>query len=103
MNEHINDYLKYYISLPDSPGYAVLLRGDWGSGKSFFIRDFIQKNDPQQFIYITLFGVNSSKEINDQIFEQLHPFLASKGMKLAGKFLSGIVKTAIKMDLKTGN
>lgn len=42
MNEHIEEYLDYYIGL-ETPAYAILLRGKWGSGKSWFIKDFIKK------------------------------------------------------------
>ena len=37
-NDHIREYLKYYISFPRSPGYAVLLNGAWGIGKTFLIK-----------------------------------------------------------------
>jgi hypothetical protein len=48
---------------------------------------------------VTLYGVSSLKEINDQFFEQLHPVLASKGMKITGKVLKGFLKGALKVDL----
>jgi KAP-like P-loop domain-containing protein len=100
MNEYITDYLNYYINLTYSPQFAVLLRGKWGSGKSFYAKNFIETNGKEKFLYITLYGVKSAKEINDQIFEQLHPVLASKGMKIAGKVVRGILKTTLKIDLE---
>lgn len=34
-NKAISDYLDYYIDLKIPPGFAVLLSGKWGSGKSW--------------------------------------------------------------------
>jgi KAP family P-loop domain len=99
MNEHIIDYLKYYINLEHSPQFAILLKGDWGCGKSFFIRRFIESEGKEKFIYTTLYGVNATKEINDQFFEQLHPLLSSKGMKVTTKIIKGFFKGALKIDI----
>ncbi|EPE9900634.1 putative KAP P-loop domain-containing protein [Flavobacterium psychrophilum] len=98
MNKHIDEYLDYYISLEKPPTYAILLRGNWGSGKSWFIKKFIDEREKSSFIYVSLYGVTSYSEIEDAFFQQLHPVLASKGMKLAGKLLKGLIKTTIKVD-----
>jgi hypothetical protein len=99
MNKHIEEYLDYYIGLETPPAYAILLRGKWGSGKSWFIKDFIKKRIQEDYIYVSLYGVTSYTEIEDAFFQQLHPILASKGMKLAGKIIKGLIKTTIKVDL----
>jgi Flp pilus assembly CpaF family ATPase len=39
INQHIHEFLEYYIKL-DKPEYAVLLSGKWGSGKTHFINRF---------------------------------------------------------------
>ena len=101
-NKHITEYLHYYLGLKNEPEYAILLRGKWGSGKSWYINDFISKSNTE-FIYVSLNGVTSFKEIEDSFFQQLHPVLASKGMKIAGKFLKGLLKTTIKVDLDNDN
>ena len=31
----LNDYLKI-----DNPGYGILIKGDWGCGKSFFVKQW---------------------------------------------------------------
>ncbi len=99
MNKHIEEYLDYYIALEKPPTYAILLRGNWGSGKSWFIKKFVDEREKSNFIYVSLYGVTSYNEIEDVFFQQLHPVLASKGMKLAGKLLKGLIKTTIKVDL----
>lgn len=99
MNEHINEYLEYYCNLDLGPEYAVLLRGNWGSGKSWLMRGYMDNHDRNQFLYVSLYGVSSFSDIEDAFFSQLHPLLAHKGMKIAGKLLKGVLKTTIKIDL----
>lgn len=41
LNQHVEDFLSCYIGHKVSPGYAVLLKGRWGSGKTWFLNDFI--------------------------------------------------------------
>jgi hypothetical protein len=103
MNRHIEEYLDYYLSLDKSPNYAVLLRGNWGIGKTWFIKNYIKKSSPESFLYISLNGVTSYKEIENSIFQQLHPLLSSKPMKFVGKFLKGAVKATLKVDLDGDN
>ncbi len=97
-NKHITDYLHYYAGLTKSPEFAVLLRGNWGSGKSWFIKTFMEERGKENFLYVSLYGVTSYAEIEDAFFEQLHPFLSSKGMKIAGKILKGAVRATLKVD-----
>lgn len=37
-NKHIIDYLNDYIQM-SAPRYAVLLKGKWGCGKTYFIQN----------------------------------------------------------------
>jgi len=97
-NAHVTEYLDYYLSLNGSPGFAILLRGEWGSGKTWFIKDYLISRQTLKHLYVSLNGVSSFKEIEDIFFQQLHPLLASKGMKIAGKVLKGIIKTTINVD-----
>ncbi len=41
VNSHIEEYLDYYCRLSHAPGFAILLKGEWGSGKTWFINRFI--------------------------------------------------------------
>lgn len=98
LNKHIYDYLDYYCSMSSAPEFGVLLKGEWGSGKTWFVRKFIEEKQEIKFIYVSLYGVTSFAEIEDEFFRQLHPKLSSKGMRLTGKILKGVIKTAIKVD-----
>ena len=75
--EVVREYLKDIIY-----NYAILIDGDWGSGKSYFIKQNlipeIEKDyfgdkvlDKKEFIYISLYGVKSTEDISNQIYINL--------------------------------
>lgn len=97
-NQHITEYLDFYVNLQHPPGFAVLLRGDWGCGKSWLIKDFMKERGSDNYLYVSLYGITTVKDIEEAFFQQLHPVLASKGMKIAGQILKGVLKTTIKVD-----
>lgn len=100
INWHIAKYLDDYCGLPQAPEFAVLLKGQWGSGKTWFINNYRKKFDPnqQKCLYVSLYGMTSFSEIEYEFFRQLHPVLASKGAKLAGRIIKGLVKGTLKID-----
>ncbi len=83
-NSEIEKYLDYYFGL-ESPGYAVFLNGPWGSGKTWFIRNFKNKIGEDHFIHISLYGVSTVDQIDGQMFKQLYPKLTSKKGKILTK------------------
>jgi hypothetical protein len=104
-NSHIEDFLNYYCALKSPPEYAVLLKGKWGCGKTWFIKKYCEKlkADGQNYLYVSLYGITSYSEIENLFFQQLHPVLSSKGMSLVSKILKGLIKTSIKIDLDGDN
>lgn len=107
----IEEYLSYYYRLPVAPQYAILIRGNWGSGKSWFIEQSIRKYEDaeaaaspnpskkaRRALYVSLYGLSNTKEIENEFFRQLHPVLSSKGMGIAGKILKGALKTGLNVD-----
>ena len=85
LNNHIVKYLDYYVSLQTPPNFAILLRGRWGSGKSWFVKKYIKdhnkKNKDSKFLYVSLYGISSTAEIEDAFFKELNPFFAKPGVK----------------------
>ena len=89
-NEHIKKFLDEYLVKP-SNDYAVLITGCWGSGKTYFIsqymggqkvhrvRDFLMDSVNRTVVYISLFGAKSRENIENRIFEVLHPHLSESG------------------------
>ena len=48
--------------------YAILIDGVWGSGKTFFIKQYLNsQSNNKHYIYISLYGITDIREINKQI------------------------------------
>lgn len=111
MKEFITDYLNSYRQT-DNADYAVLISGAWGSGKTYFVKQFLSSEAAvKHHIYISLNGISNKKEIDILILQQLYPLLNNKYIKgignavslvargVAGFFSGGTVN--LKEDLKT--
>ena len=105
MNKHISDYLDYYVNLEVSPNYAVMITGEWGAGKSFFVTSKIKSYGTEiKAHYISLYGLSSTAQIDELVFASLHPILGSKAFKVGSRLLAGAFKftTTIGLDLNAG-
>ena len=105
-NRAVADAVLEYCSFPHAQQYAIMLDGKWGSGKTHLItalkgaldEQFVpdEKNRP---LYVSLYGVTDAAGIGEQLYQQLHPVLSSKGMRLVGAVMKGLLKTTVKVDL----
>ena len=105
-NKHISQYLKYYFELSSPPGYAVMISGEWGCGKTWFVNKLMEdyskaseKEKTDCFMYISLYGMKDISEIDAVIFQNLHPVLASKPMAIAGSLLRGAAKIGFNLNI----
>lgn len=61
MNKGIHTYLEEYVKRPD-PQFAVLIKGEWGCGKTHFVREWIKdweqtvNENVLEPIYVSLYG-----------------------------------------------
>lgn len=108
INSHIEDFLNYYVNLPD-PRYAVMLTGNWGCGKTHFIKQWKNVTEKRiaedkkptisKPIYVSLFGLTSIKEVNDAITREIYPIMKSSIYRISKQALNVITKVAVKCDL----
>lgn len=107
----INKYLNEYVKL-ENPQYAVMLKGKWGCGKTYFIKQLIEKwaveskSEEQielQPIYISLNGVPSCSAISFLIKRALYPILYSKGAQVAKKVICGTITAFSKSLIDLNN
>lgn len=71
MTTQLTEYLDYYVSL-DRPGYAVLVTGAWGAGKTYQVKEVIGKDLRW---YVSLFGKSSVQEVNAAVLAAMDPTL----------------------------
>lgn len=93
----VKQYLDEYCKPDVKRDFAVLLDGPWGAGKTHFIKKYLV--DHPNHLYVSLYGTSDVRQIDDEIFRQLHPVLASSGMRLFGRVAKGFLKGALKIDL----
>lgn len=100
-NESLATFLDLYCNQRASPGYAVMLSGPWGSGKTWFIEHFRQalRNRGKPTLYVSLFGVSKAADIRDQFFAQIHPKLADPRVQKAWGITKAFLKGSLKLDL----
>jgi hypothetical protein len=112
--------LKDYLDA-ENTDYALLISGEWGCGKTYFLKkelfktirtskvhyDLNGKNhevscDP---VYVSLFGIKETSEIDKRVFLELNPSFKSKPaflINLLANKLGGLIKISSfkKEDLK---
>ncbi|MDX0319482.1 hypothetical protein GOC38_17855 [Sinorhizobium meliloti] len=94
---HLEKYLAYYVGRL-KPGYAVLVTGEWGTGKTHQVRRALPDTHAH---YISLFGLNTPSEIEAQIFTKMFP-KASAVRRFAEKMDSTAVDIPVLGSLGTG-
>ena len=94
-NNHVWDYLAYYLKLTHAPGFAVLLSGPWGVGKTYLLKAFLKKqfgDDEARYVYVSLYGLSTIEEIDDALFQAAFPALTGKAAKVAGRIAKAGLK-----------
>ena len=94
-NRDVRAFLKQYYD-EKMPGYAVLVTGNWGAGKTWLVKDTLSGTPS---IYISLYGVSSTKQLDEEFYRQLHPWRNSKGGRVLGIALKSLLKLTVKLDL----
>lgn len=103
----LKEYLDYYKSL-SAPGYAVLITGRWGAGKTYQVKKALK---PEERYYVSLFGLESRQEIEAALLTEANPSLskkkfglgwsAQKAKEVGGLYsLIGIIPNAVNSLLK---
>ena len=87
-NEHLRSYISYYNSLKN-PKYAVLVKGEWGVGKTHLINKILK--DDEKF-YVSLFGLTTIQEVHAAVFVKMYP-TRSRLKKIMGWFGNSSVKS----------
>ncbi|WP_174866594.1 P-loop NTPase fold protein [Pectobacterium polaris] len=94
---HLQQYLDHYKTL-ENPGFAVLINGDWGAGKTYQIKQALKE---EEICYVSLFGLTTTAEIYSSIFFKMFP-LKAKTKSLAEK-LKEIEFSALGITISPGN
>ena len=97
VNAAIEGFLEYYVDTNHPLDYAILISGPWGSGKTHLIKNFLASTSTKP-LYVSLYGMTSTAQIEEEFYRQLHPVLSHKGMRIAGSVMKALAKGALKLD-----
>ncbi len=88
----LTEVIRIYCK-KDFPGYAIMIDGPWGIGKTYFIKQLFKENKSMKLVYISLYGVSSTSQIDDSVFSSLIGCadVANSDIKRAGDFIGKLV------------
>jgi len=91
-NQHITGALNYYLNKNHKTHHALMLTGEWGCGKTYFIQEFMKKwakgekyrppirigAEPYTRYstrphYMSLYGIESLEDLQKQLFAEFYP------------------------------
>ena len=103
MNEHIISYIKdNYINSQMSPQFAVLVKGDWGCGKTFLVKKILNETYGKKYkdnvIWISVYGLSSIQQLRQKLIEKIYPFLSNKITKFALSTVKAGLKASTTID-----
>lgn len=106
MSDLVREYLDHYLHPETQPRFAVMLKGEWGAGKTYFIRDYLKTFaakrkafDPlyhSGYYYVSLFGKTTRADIAAALFNAAHPALGSGAAALIANVASRAANTVTK-------
>ena len=112
--EELIECICDYVRKPYTD-YAVMLNGEWGSGKTYFWNNKLRSRleaitvngKKYKTIYMSLYGINSLEEISKKIFIETNPMISKSLRKFVdtreGNLIPEYVKTGLDMANLFGN
>ncbi len=107
-NTELNQYIKHYLE-KDKTKSAIMLSGDWGTGKSHYIQnelvDVLKKDSNIQCVIVSLYGMKTTSEISKSIYLDIrlkNKQLASQNSKAARFFRKAKKKIEEHKEIATG-
>ena len=100
VNEHIPPFLKEYLARSE-PGYAVLIAGPWGVGKTFLVKEFLRGIQTARPLYVSLNGVSTEDDLRRRLVYAAYPLLADSAFRALGSLArSALGVFRFRSDLK---
>ncbi|HPG41689.1 MAG TPA: P-loop NTPase fold protein [bacterium] len=78
LKEYLIKDKEGYLLNSNNNGKVIMISGVWGSGKTFFWKNEIEKNLKESNIYISLYGKDSIDTIQQELFLKVYNFSKKK-------------------------
>jgi len=93
-NQHITDALNSYLDKNHKTHHALMLTGEWGCGKTYFIQKFIETANSlppyeahikglENCHYISLYGIQTLEDLEKKLFLAFYPKKANSRQALS--------------------
>ncbi len=88
-NTELNKYIKHYLT-EDKTKSAIMLTGDWGTGKSYYILNELipylskEENGAYKCVAVSLYGITNIEDISKSIYLELR--MKFKPLQSAGNY-----------------
>lgn len=100
--DELNEYIKHYIE-KDKTQSAIMLTGGWGTGKSYYIHNYLEpflKENDHRCATVSLYGLKSLSEISKNIYFELRSIGFSK--KSEAKTTGGVAAMIVGKTILNG-
>lgn len=102
--QDIEARVNEYVDFAFPPGFALMIDGPWGSGKTHFLDEFVKRRKKRNpdFVcaYISLYGLQSAADINRALLGAIYPIFKNKGVDVGRRLFTGLVgQFGIKSDV----
>lgn len=90
----IEEAVIQYLRFPDTD-YAIMITGKWGVGKTYFVKNVIDKIIQKQnlkLMYVSLYGLSTCKDLDHHVFTAVYPFTGTTGYKIGKAVTETILK-----------
>lgn len=103
-NKNIMAYVKdNYINSTMNPQFAILIKGEWGCGKTFLVKEILKDtygdNYKDKVVWISVYGLSSIQQLRRKLYEKIHPILTHKITKFALDTVKAGIKATTSIDL----
>lgn len=92
-NYELNKYIQHYLE-NDKTHSAIMLTGEWGSGKSYYIKHelipFLNSDGLDRCVIVSLYGLSDISEVSKNIYLEMR--IRNKHIKMADSFLGKLFK-----------
>lgn len=104
-NENIKKFIiTNYIDSDIEPHFALLLKGKWGCGKTYFLDKILKEKYSENYrkdkvIWLSLYGMSEISQVSKKLYELIHPILTSKATKLVFNMVKSAAKFSTGFDV----
>ncbi|WP_421948590.1 P-loop NTPase fold protein [Phaeodactylibacter xiamenensis] len=100
--EHLEEIILDYVNTDTSNNYAVMITGDWGSGKTFYFKETLKGKIEQtgkELLYVSLNGLRKPADIFNELIAERYRIAEFFGKTKTGKIAYGALQSAFKIGV----